>query len=595
MNIKDIKNILESNAKIISQLNLNHKRPSIIKRNRMLLKNICEQNNFSIKELLYIIQNMSNLENLHVFCKICGNKNTFISHTIGYQQYCSLKCAYKSEERNIKCVNTKRNDIDEDGNNAYQRAVLKCKNNLDTDGKTCYQRGIKKTIQAKLNNIDENGLNSFQRARQKQIEKQKADIDENGLNGLQRVGRKANKTRLLDIDENGLNGHQRSVIKGKHTNFIKYDNENWNNIEQINRTKRNNIDKDGLNSFQRAAIHAKETFNKKFGVNNGSQIHITNFKDINKEFFIYNFVKHGLFDSKSCAAYFNINIACVNHYKKKFNINVPNSHTKQRELLNIIKLFYNKEIKYNCRTIIKPKELDIYIPEKKLAIEFNGIYWHSMNKGCNINYHQQKSIMCLEKGIKLIHIYDNEWNNKITRKIILAELKRNLCNDIQYKNYIIENINYLTYRNFCIKNNFNISKKYNICLGVFINNKLVQVFTLMSRTNTYKIINNYIDSDYNTDFTTTLLDYTINNYNPKIILCNIDFNKDDGNIYKNYGFICRKISKPNKFYIDINTGLILNNIEEDINFYNNLNNFKILKLYGSGTLKLMLNVSSTTI
>lgn len=101
MTIDDIRNILKHNFEIISQLNLNHERPSIIKRNRILLKNICEQNNLSIKELLYIIQNASNIENLHIFCKICGKKNILISPTAGYHQYCSLNCAYKSEERNI--------------------------------------------------------------------------------------------------------------------------------------------------------------------------------------------------------------------------------------------------------------------------------------------------------------------------------------------------------------------------------------------------------------------------------------------------------------------------------------------------------------
>ena len=59
-------------------------------------------------------------------------------------------------------------------------------------------------------------------------------------------------------------------------------------------------------------------------------------------------------------------------------------------------------------TIIAPYQLDIYIPENKIAIEFNGNYWHSTNKNTPKNYHLKKSLMCREKRIRLIHIYEFE-------------------------------------------------------------------------------------------------------------------------------------------------------------------------------------------
>ena len=78
-------------------------------------------------------------------------------------------------------------------------------------------------------------------------------------------------------------------------------------------------------------------------------------------------------------------------------------------------------VRQHDRTIINPKELDIVIDELKLAIEFNGDYWHSTEfylehhnnldgyYGCHLN----KVLEANKKGYRLIHISESEWiNNK---------------------------------------------------------------------------------------------------------------------------------------------------------------------------------------
>ena len=60
---------------------------------------------------------------------------------------------------------------------------------------------------------------------------------------------------------------------------------------------------------------------------------------------------------------------------------------------------------------IYPFQLDIYIPSKKIAIEFNGVYYHSIEKVNDIFYHLHKTKLCEEKGIQLIHIWEDEWNH----------------------------------------------------------------------------------------------------------------------------------------------------------------------------------------
>ena len=82
---------------------------------------------------------------------------------------------------------------------------------------------------------------------------------------------------------------------------------------------------------------------------------------------------------------------------------------QEKSLLIFIKSIYSGTIIENDRTAIKPKELDIYLPEKKLAFEFNGTYWHSSAVSTDYKYHQQKTLECNKKGIRLIHIFEHEW------------------------------------------------------------------------------------------------------------------------------------------------------------------------------------------
>ncbi len=73
------------------------------------------------------------------------------------------------------------------------------------------------------------------------------------------------------------------------------------------------------------------------------------------------------------------------------------------------------EVVQRDRTIIAPKELDIYLPEHKLAVEFCGMYWHSHgdkeDERKNKLRHAEKHKLCAEEGIRLITIYETEWQD----------------------------------------------------------------------------------------------------------------------------------------------------------------------------------------
>ncbi len=108
-----------------------------------------------------------------------------------------------------------------------------------------------------------------------------------------------------------------------------------------------------------------------------------------------------------------------------------NSHTSkpEKEIVQFIKSIYSGEIIENDRKILSPKELDIYLPKKKIAIEFDGFYYHSGKVKPN-NYHYQKTIACENKGIQLIHIFESEWEN--SKEIVKSRIS-NILGKTKYK------------------------------------------------------------------------------------------------------------------------------------------------------------------
>lgn len=75
----------------------------------------------------------------------------------------------------------------------------------------------------------------------------------------------------------------------------------------------------------------------------------------------------------------------------------------------------NIEVVENSRKVIAPYELDIYIPELNIAIEFNGDYWHSdefllsTHGMTSDEYHDMKYNLCKDEGIELYYVWESDW------------------------------------------------------------------------------------------------------------------------------------------------------------------------------------------
>lgn len=111
----------------------------------------------------------------------------------------------------------------------------------------------------------------------------------------------------------------------------------------------------------------------------------------------------------------------------------------ENDVLHFINSIYNGEIKTHDRKLIKPLELDILIPEKKFAIECNGIYYHSHPRKDRY-YHKIKTDKCQEKGIILFHLSEYDWMNKkeICKNLIYNFLHSEYLEDYKLKEIDVE-------------------------------------------------------------------------------------------------------------------------------------------------------------
>lgn len=246
----------------------------------------------------------------------------------------------------------------------------------------------------------------------------------------------------------------------------------------------------------------------------------------------------------------------------------PKSFYMENELYDWIKSILNSTeiIKKNDRDTIKPLELDIYIPNKKLAIEFDGLYWHSELNGKDKKYHLKKTEMCLEKGIRLLHIFEDEWIDK--KDIVKRRLQHILNEDVKNtskiyaRNCKILEINQKESSKFLNENHIQGADKSNIRFGAFYNNELVSVMTFgklrlalgnKSKEDEYEMYRFCIGKKNVVGIGGKLLSNFLKKYNPIKIISYSDRRWNaNASFYEKIGFNFIKKTSCNYWYIDKN-------------------------------------------
>jgi hypothetical protein len=296
----------------------------------------------------------------------------------------------------------------------------------------------------------------------------------------------------------------------------------------------------------------------------------------------------------------------VNEYGLREYMNSTFGSKAEQEIYS---MFDNAEL--HTRKVISPQELDIYIPENKLAIEYNGSYWHSELNDKPKNYHQDKTIACAKKGIRLIHIFEHEWvkeENKNKIKNLLNSAVGKYTNRLYARELGVTKVDSKEAKDFLNENHLQcyVNSDINIAL-VDKNNNIMSIMTFgkprFNNEYQYELLRycNKLGASI-VGGAEKLFSYFLKYYNPTSIITYTDISKFTGKVYTRLGFKTiqpNPITEPNYVWVsqDLKTvltryqtmkqKLISKGLGEEYQTEDEImTSLNFMKIYNSGNLKL---------
>lgn len=390
------------------------------------------------------------------------------------------------------------------------------------------------------------------------------------------------KTKFKDAYFNKNETEKQNIIsKRKQTVLLKYNVENISQCDQIKEKKQETYNQNygysWMGSSPEELKKRKETNNKKFGVDFPMQLDCIK-QEVSKQlsntmlskhydtFFNSNWADHyvplfskneycGTLETKYLWKCLKCNTEfyyCIQQTgKPKCPTCYPtNQSMGEQEIFDFCLEYFPNTIR-NSRKIIPPYEIDIYIPEINLGIEFNGLYYHSEQNGKDEHYHVMKLNKMNLAGKSLIQIFEDEWYNKkeIVKSILLNKFKK-LTNKIAARKCILKDINNNDACKFLDMNHIQgkINGKH---IGLYYNSELVSILTYgKSRFEFFNGIEIYrFCSKLNTIVNGGLskLIKELKEREPNIITY-VDLRYGNGNGYKTIGFEFISQTPPNFYY-----------------------------------------------
>lgn len=263
------------------------------------------------------------------------------------------------------------------------------------------------------------------------------------------------------------------------------------------------------------------------------------------------------------------------------------------------------------------KEVDIYSPNHKFGIEYDGLMWHSFGKSKHSmfnNYesesfdkfrHIQKTKLCEDKSIQLFHIFENEWldinKQNIWKSVINSKLSQ--TKRVFARKTTIKEVSSKDSNSFLNSNHLQGSVNSSIRIGLYVEDELLSIMTFgksrYDKKYDYELLRFCTKLNHTVvGGGSKLLKYFETNYNPKSLLSYANRRWSQGNLYSKLGFDYISETSPNYFYFKSGSNQIEgrikyqkhklknilesydNNLTESENMYNN----DYRKIYDCGNL-----------
>lgn len=216
-------------------------------------------------------------------------------------------------------------------------------------------------------------------------------------------------------------------------------------------------------------------------------------------------------------------------------------------------------IVYNSKKHIKNGELDIFLPNHKLAIEYCGLYWHSeVNKPDKL-YHQRKLEVCQEQGIRLLTIFSDEW---LTKQDICKSRLRHILGRAETRLHgrqtCVRAIEPQVSREFLERHHLQgAAPGASLHFGLYHQGVLVAVMTfgkprLFNGRNQRALweLYRFATSVSVTGGAGKLFSHFVNAVQPDDVVSYCDLRWGDGKVYTALGFVLDSVSRPSYSYVE---------------------------------------------
>ena len=300
------------------------------------------------------------------------------------------------------------------------------------------------------------------------------------------------------------------------------------------------------------------------------------------------FLKNNTMDTFELAKFFNVDPSVIRDRAVKLNVQdlVKQLGGKSKYEDEIVEILIKEcgikkeQIKRHIRHGIFPdaREVDIYIPDYKFGIEFNGNYWHCdlqlkfQDHGGRSRMHQQKSLDAEKSGVFIFNIFEYEWldldNKEKIVKRIKHILKKDYSHKIPAKKCVVKEISVEEKKKFLNQNHIQGNDRSKIALGLFYGDELVACMTFVSpktKKYTWELSRFCCKKEYTIQGAASkLFKYFLTNFcldNTTIVSYN-DIGKTTGKIYELLGFRLQSINPPNYIWINFSTGDIRTRYQE---------------------------------
>ena len=414
-------------------------------------------------------------------------------------------------------------------------------------------KSIEVVTKIKKTNLEKYGMHPSQR------ESERLNTSNRSARLSEQVTKSIKETCLQKYGVTSFSKTDDFKIKYTETMIRKYGVEHNLKSDSVGRKKRDNtmLEKYGVvNALENVSIKQKAI--KKFNKNH-ILYRLKNIKNCSPLFDITDYSGVENYYKWSCND-------CGNEFDYKIddgkNPICPKCYPRTRSKIEneILDIFKNQNICHNYRQLRlngNVKELDILL-NYKIGIELNGNYWHSESNGKYKNYHLEKTKICSDNNIQLLHFFEDEWILKKDILISIIKAKLNILDTkIFARNCIVKIIDIETTTIFLNKNHIQGSDNSTINIGLFYHNTIVCVMTFgkskFDNTVDYEmyrfcsLINTRVIGG-----ASKLLKYFIKNYKPKSIVTYADKRYSDGLFYEKIGFKKCGSIPPNFFVLGKN-------------------------------------------